>query len=97
MDLAHEMRCLMWRFSVHLESLETGLFLQYSPAHGNGAEEREQLVLERRHCNHAALWCVDLCQTTADETERAHAGGWGCTIHGAHTWSETGVSRRVLQ
>lgn len=97
MDSARRMRCLMWRSSVRLESLATGLVCMYSPAHGNGTEWAQPAILDDPHCCHVAVWFLGLCQACGAEAECAQATGRGRAFHGARAWSQTGVSRRVLQ
>ena len=96
MDSAHRMRCWMWRSSVRLDSLATGLILQYSPAYGNETDE-VQTSIQGTHCDHAAVWFLGLCQALGAEAERAQATGRGRAFHGARAWRQTGRSRRVFQ
>lgn len=82
---------------MRLQSLATGLILQYSPAHGNETEAAQPVVRKGLHGDRAAVQRVGLCQDPDDGTEHAQVTGRGRAIHGARTWSETGVSRGIFQ
>ncbi len=97
MGSAHKMRCLMWRSRVRLESLATSLVCMYSPADGNETEGVASRISDGLRRAHAAVWILGLCQASGDERERPQTAGRGRAFHGPRAWSQTGVSRRVLQ
>ena len=97
MDSALKMRCLMWRFSVHIDFLATGLMLQYSFAHGNETGGALSPLPGGLHRNPVNERVVGLYQLSGIEAGDAKIRGRDCAVHSAGAGSKAGVSRGVLQ
>src|SRR5690348_4262465 len=91
------MRCSMWRFSVHIDFLATGLMLQYSFAHGNETEGAQSPQLDGLHRNPVNDRLVGLCQLSGIEIGDTKICGRYCAVHRTRVRSEASLSRRFLQ
>lgn len=97
MGSVHRMRCSMWRFSVHMDFLATGVMLQYSFAHGNETEGARPPQPGDPHLDHVARRPVGLRQIPGHEASHAPIPVRGHAVHGTCTGSEASLSRRFLQ